>query len=387
MVINKQNRLAGLGIAIVAVAVAVWGVATLRAPDLSSVAQEYDSGGGGMVTSTAPTLRISQGAEDRISSDYRSVHVPTNSTGTVFSFYVTNNSDERVRLDGISVAISSTPLAAELGGAATIANFKLIHGFTGRQVGNTVGKPARDPAPGSRYGIIAFSNVNVELAAHSGISFFVRADIRSLRQGAVSGSQHRLLIPEGWMPRGIPAVTGVGVASSRGAITSGSAYGDTYTVYASVLRARLNAASPAGLAAGAAEQTVATFDLWRQDGGERLPIIKDFVVLDFASTIRNTRARNLRLYYEAPGRARRRIGSAVLPIGEIPRIVSVRIPQTKITARQDAPGRLTVTMDTTDAQAARTLTTTLQNLVWTDQVTRSISDVMDLPIQTRTISY
>lgn len=383
---NDQNKLAGLGIAIVAVAVAVWGVATLRSPDLSSVAQEYDSGGGGMVTSTPPTLELR--STEPGAAPGRTIHITTNRPGLgIFAFDVVNRSDEPVRIQNVSVAISSTPLAAELGGAVTLANFKLIRGDTNTQVGTTVGKPVADPTPGSRFGLIAFTNVSVRIEAGATFRFLVRTDVRTLRQGAASGSQHRLLIPEGWMPRGVPAIAATGVSTSRAAILAGSAYGDTYTVYAGILRARLNAASPAGLAAGAAEQTIAIFDLWRTDEGERLPIMKDYALLNFSSTIRNTRERNLRLYYEAPGRARRRIGSAVLPVGEIPRTVSVRIGQIKITARQAAPGRLTVTMDTTDAGAGRTLTTTLQNIFWTDQVTRSITDVMDLPIIGRTLSY
>lgn len=370
---ENQNKLAGLGIAIVAAVVAVWGVSTLGGPDRAAYA-DHDSGGA-HASSTAPIIEIRAGAAP-VAAATRRVHIPTATANQeLFSFVLANLSPEPVNVYSVSVAASSTP---------TIVNFKLYRASDGSRVGSVVGKPAPDGA--SSYGIIAFTGLGVRLAASSTERFIMRADTRTLRQGAQSGSQHQFSIPERWFPRGFPPVVADGAISTLPALVRGSAPGDTYIVYAGVLRARLNAASPGGLASPASEQTVATFDLWRLDQGERLPILRDFVVLDFSSTIVNTRERSVRLYYEESGRARRRLGSATLPVGPV-RGVLVRIGQTKIGARSAAPARLIVTMDTTDATAARTLTTTLRTLVWTDQVTRVISDIMDLPLAARTLSY
>ena len=100
----------------------------------------------------------------------------------------------------------------------------------------------------------------------------------------------------------------------------------------------------------------------------------------------NTRERTVRVYFEDRGRRLLR-GSATIPPGAVPTSVSVPMRATKVFAFPGAPGRLIVTMDTRDAGAARTLTTTLQTLVWTDLVTRTISDVMDLPLVSNTLSY
>lgn len=351
---QNENKLAGLGLAIVAIAVAAWGVSTLRAPDLSVVAQEHDSGGA-RASSTVPTVTVRQ--RDAVSP--RDIPQPTNSSASLFSFYASNDSRESVRINSVSVAVSSTPNA--------IINYRLMQ-EDGRQLGGVVGKAHAD-AGGSRYQVVTFSGFDFTLAPGASYAFAVNAQFNSLRRGAVSNTRHRLLIPPEWRPDGHATIVGTGLTTRLAANINGTATGNSFVIYAAVVSAGPNAGTPSGAAVPAAEQTVAIFDVWASTPRERVPTLS-WVNLGFEGVVNET-PRAVKVYYEEVGRRRVRIGSVTVPAG-IMNSVSVSLGNRKIYATPARHGKLIVTFDSRGMAPGARVRTTLDPLIYSDTITRSI---------------
>lgn len=365
---QSENRLAGIGIAVVAIAVAAWGVATLRTPDLSIIAQEHDSGGA-RATSTAPTLTMSQ--RDTIVS--KDIPRPTNSATTLFTFYVSNDARESVRVNSVSVAVSSTPSA--------IINYRLKDSDTDAQLGGMVGRAHAD-AGGSPYQVVTFTGFDFTVAPGARKTFAVTAQFNSIRRGAISNTKHRLLVPPEWRPDAHAAIVGSGLTTGLAANINGAAVGNSYVVYAAVISAGPNAGTPSGVAVPAAEQTIAVFDAWASTPRERVPALKN-ISLWFEGT-RNASPRTVRVYYEERGRPRVRIGSFTAPAG-LMNSVNMRVSR-KVFADAARHGQITVTFDSRDLAPGAHLRTTLNSLIYSDDITRSIP-VAETPIQAGELIY
>lgn len=312
--------------------------------------------------------------------------IPVNTgAATLWSFVVDNPSPEPVRLNQVSVYVSSTPYNANAdwsgrtGASTTLYNFQLVNANSGARIAPIVAAAASGP---DRLAMVTFRFASSTIAASSSLRLAVKSNVHLVRDGATPGSLHQGIVDtlEGATP-----ITAVGLWSNRPALVSGSARGNLHWVYGSVVRLGRDATSPAGRKFPSANLPIAKFKIWRDARYERVPSIRRGAYLQFTSTVNNASPRAVRLYKDVVSAASL-LGSVNIP-GSMNRGVSIPIVNQEINNSLASPGTLIVTMDARDARPRNTVQAELQYLTWSDGFIPDIWRLLELPLSGNIVSF
>lgn len=366
---NEHNKLAGIGIAIVAVVAVVWGVNALKQRTLVSTAQ-----------ASPPAVRIQAGSNV---NEYWPI---SGLDKSLLAFTLINDGPENILVTGLTAYVTSSPPNANTTSTPALMYYKLRNASSSVQYGTTVWRASLGPTP--QYAQVSWRNISITVPSRGRVPLVIKNDVANVGSGQaryIVGTSHQALLvsSDAILPVSIVARGAVG---GVGATISGSVTGGTKTVSAGVLHAGVNPTSPSGLVILGNEQIIAKYSLWHEDRGLRLPSIGGWTMFSFAGNITIRAPRVLRVYRDSVTPANL-LGSVTLTNGLLQsQQPGLNLAAWTINGVQATPSVLIITMDTRDAVSGNWLSLRLVSLRWTDGFIQMLRPT-ELPLTANQLRY
>ena len=310
-------------------------------------------------------------------------HWPMGARGrSLISFQLANWSSEDIRVNALTVYVSSTPYFANTTSSPTLRNFKLLNASSSAQYGASVYRASPGP---DRFAHVDFTSLNLIIPRNRIVPLTVSTEVNGNVLLAYEASVH-----DGFFRQlfGQPSpLSAIGVTSGQSATLTGGSQDARSIVYAGVLRMGPHPTTPVGLTTPSSEQIIAKYYIWRDQPYALAPSIGGTAAFSFVSNQVLAAPRVLRLYRGSVNPLYL-LGSVTVSPGELGgRNISMEgVRPFAVNTSPASPGTLMLTMDTTGAAPGSYLQANASYMEWTDTLTSRIN-IIDLPVAGGPLRY